>query len=532
MNDRIGVPLIGKIFFLGILLTAGVVRAGEIEEMEARFGQGAAETNQTPASPQGQTQPGGRPGCPAGWAQFNNPMLGMQASVPPGFFVRLLGGTMLTVVRMDGQPFGAFMVPFRPKRQMSPAQLAKKFGQFWGRCDPKFRGQITGQPTPSRAVVAFTTVMSNQPVEGRYCVVSAAGGSMAFTIGVFAPQGQLQANLPMLKQIAGGFGFTRPQGRWRKYRSPGNGFTLTIPAGWHVETTEGKIAKNEVDWTAYNPRNPMARAFSITPKFCSKYLLQNPLYQMRGYKVAEFQSPQQCIQTSMSQFFGQPVRLISMRPNPELTQLVRKLQSVAIQTINQLGAGQMDMAVFNCFAETNVQGVPIRVAFCAAITTLTLEAGIMGRPRQTDVWCQGWFAPVNQFINVSPVLDKIQGSHAYTAHYVRAVLKAEGQRGKIIRDTWKQMNRIDQQINREHWRTQDAIYEMYGDHWADMGGYVNKKTGRIEKMEPRDLIKNSSGQIVSREEIQSGVSPDQATPLRDAYSNDYMKGVYGRIEFY
>jgi hypothetical protein len=34
-----------------------------------------------------------------------------------------------------------------------------------------------------------------------------------------------------------------------------------------------------------------------------------------------------------------------------------------------------------------------------------------------------------------------------------------------------------------------------------------------------------------REEVERGVPADHATVLRGAFSNDYMQGVYGRIEF-
>ena len=44
-------------------------------------------------------------------------------------------------------------------------------------------------------------------------------------------------------------------------------------------------------------------------------------------------------------------------------------------------------------------------------------------------------------------------------------------------------------------------------------------------------VKNSHGQYVSREEVERGVSPENATVLRDASASDYMRGVYGRIEF-
>jgi hypothetical protein len=77
----------------------------------------------------------------------------------------------------------------------------------------------------------------------------------------------------------------------------------------------------------------------------------------------------------------------------------------------------------------------------------------------------------------------------------------------------------------------DAIAEMNYDTLRDTGGYVNEKTGRIEQIPSDKVVKNSRGESVSREEVDRGVSPENATVLRDAFSNDYMRGVYGRVEF-
>ncbi len=72
---------------------------------------------------------------------------------------------------------------------------------------------------------------------------------------------------------------------------------------------------------------------------------------------------------------------------------------------------------------------------------------------------------------------------------------------------------------------------MNYDTLRDYGGYVNEKTGRIEQIAPDKVVKNSHGEYVSREEVERGISPESATVLREAFSGDYMRGVYGRIEF-
>ena len=473
----------------------------------------------------------GRPSCPPGWHAFDNPFLGFQAHVPPGYIVRLKEGAMLSVERLDRHPSAAFFIPFRLRTTQTAAQLAERVNRFRSQCDQHYRAQIVGGRETDRATVAFTTRRGRQALEGRFNAFIAAAGSMAFVIGVYAPAGKLKAELPTLSRIAAGFGFTNPRGRWTDYRSPGGGFTLKLPAGWQVETTEGKVAKNEVDWLAYDPRKPYARAFSITPKFCSSALLQHPLYKVRGYRLGVFRSAKECGTTAIAQLFPQ-TRITAMAPNEELTQLARRLHATVIQGIANLGAGSLEIAVYNCLGEAPYGGKTIRVAFALVITQLTMAGGITGQSVQTDVLCKGWFAPAEEFLNASPVLDRIQLSMAYTPQYVRAVLKAEGERGETIRKTWQEMNRIDQEITRSRWDTQDAVAEMMYDNWRDEPGYVNKSTGRIEKIESAKIVKNADGDVVSLDEVLRGVSRNEATVLRDASSADYMRGVHGRVEFY
>ena len=472
-----------------------------------------------------------RPACPEGWQSFNNKLLGFQAYVPPGFFVRMRGRSILSVERTSGGPTAAFMLPIMPRGKTTAGRLATNFINFSSRQDKNYRARILEGGTDTRTHVAFTTEIVGAKVEGKVLTILAAGGSMAFVMGVVAPEGRLQSELPLLSRIVQGFGFTLPKGRWQKYKSPGNNFTMDVPAGWTVVTTEGRVAKNEIDWEAFNSRSPRSRAFSITPKFCTQNMMSLPLYAMRGYKVAVFQSPRQCAQASINQLFHQ-APLTSVKPNPVLTRICKQLFGSLIKNLSNLQAGGFDVAVFDCLAEADVEGTKLTIGFCCAISQLNLGGGITGQYVQTDVWCKGWCAPKDRFLNDSPVLDRIQDSMAYTVSYIRRVHKAEAYRAKKLRDTWSQMNKIDKEMNQKHWETQDAISEMYGDHWSEMGGYLNKNTGRIEKMEPDAIIKNSSGEIVSREEVQAGVSPEDATVLRDAYSNDYMRGVHGRIEFY
>jgi hypothetical protein len=148
-----------------------------------------------------------------------------------------------------------------------------------------------------------------------------------------------------------------------------------------------------------------------------------------------------------------------------------------------------------------------------------------------SVTLRGWCAEPAQFVLDSPVLEKVCSSMQLTPAFIRNVVKGNEQAVSKIRETYAYMNKIDDQIRQSRWDTMDAIAEMNYDSLRETGGYVNEQTGRIEQISPDKVVKNSRGEYVSREEVQSGVNPEQATVLRDAYSNDYMRGVYGRIEF-
>ena len=471
-----------------------------------------------------------RPPCPEGWQSFNNEFLGFQAYVPPGFFARMRGRSILSVERTNGNPTAAFMTPIMPRGKTTAGRIATLFIKVSSRLDTNYRARILEGGTDTRTYAAFTTNIAGQRVEGKFLAIMTAGGSMAFVMGVVAPEGRLRSELPLLSKIVQGFGFTLPKGRWARYRSPGNNVTLEVPRGWSVVTSEGRVAKNEIDWEAYDPRNPGARAFSVTPKFCTQNMMSLPLYAMRGYKVAVFNSPRQCAQASINQIY-QGARITSVKPNPVLTKICKQLFGSLTRNLGNLQAGGFDVAVFDCLAETRSRSGVVQIAFCCAISQLVLGGGITGQHVQTDVWCKGWCAPRDQFLSVSPVLDRIQDSMKYTTRYIQRVHNAEAGRAKKLQDTWDQMNKIDKEMNQKHWETQDAISEMYGDHWSEMGGYVNRNTGQIEKFDPDKIVKNSSGEIVSLEEVAKGVSPDDATVLRDAYSNDYMRGMYGRTVF-
>jgi hypothetical protein len=147
------------------------------------------------------------------------------------------------------------------------------------------------------------------------------------------------------------------------------------------------------------------------------------------------------------------------------------------------------------------------------------------------VTLRGWCAEPSEFLNDTPVLEKACASMQLTAAFLQRVMKADQHASEKIRETYAYMNRIDDQIRQSRWDTMDAIAESNYDTLRGVDGYVNERTGRIEQIPDGEVIKNSNGEPVSKEEVRQGTAPDNATVLRDAHTSDYMRGVYGRVEF-
>lgn len=467
---------------------------------------------------------------PQSWDRFESRLLGMSADVPPGYWVRLHGGVMLSIEQADAPATAAFLVPLQPRPGASAAQLAQEFIRLAQRVEPRFRGQVYNAADPAAAMGAFTSIHGQQPTEGRYCALLLAGGSLGFVIGVSAPAGRLRAELPVLEKVAQSIRYCRPSERWQPYRSPAGGFTMQIPPGWVVQSNDGQTGKSDIDMVAMDPRQPMARAFNLAPRFCSPQLLQDPLHALRGYQAAGFASNQQIAESSLAQVFPGS-RLRKFAPNVALTNLGRQMMQEVAGILSMMGGAQVNIEVFDCVADAQISGVHVCVVCICAIRTMAI-ATFFGAAMDWEVTLRGWGGPQATFLNDSPVLDRVQNSFALTPAFIRQVVQGNEQAVRKISEVHQHMARVDAQIWQDHSDTQDAIAEMNYNLLTNNGGYVNENTGRIEMMAPDHEIRNSRGELVSAEEvIDQRIDPEQATVLREAFADDYMRGVHGRVQF-
>jgi hypothetical protein len=469
---------------------------------------------------------GQRPACPNGWTAFHNPAIGFTASLPSNYWVRLRGGVMLTVEKHHQPSTLAFLLPIHPKPGVAATAIAEHFIKFIAQSDRQFTAKLAGAATADRAAYEFHGATAGTPTQGKFIALIGAGGTMAYLVGIVAEPGKYEVELPVLRQIAQSLAYAPAQGKWLDYRSPAGGFTLSLPQDWQVQSNDGQTPKDDIDWVAQAAQKPLSRVFQWCPRYCSPPLLQDPLHALRGYQAAQFQDHEQVITTSLGQI-SKNVKLLKMSVNQPLTSILKELRKNPARQLAALGVARSDIVVYDCLAQAQIEGQPVLVAFVGGIQTLAITGGLM----DFSVTLRGWCAAPGDFVNDTPVLEKVCASMQLSAAFLRRLTQNDQQASEKIRETYDYMNRVDDQIRQSRWDTMDAIAEMNYDTLRGAGGYVNENTGRIEQIPDGETVKNSHGELVSREEVQQGVPPESAHVLRDAHTADYMRGVYGRVAF-
>ncbi len=390
------------------------------------------------APPAKEAEPAGpaRLALPPGWTMCDVPMLGFRAYVPPGFMVRLRNNALFTVERPPGvAAAAAWMIPCPLKKGTDAREVAEAINDVFTQHGLQYAGAISEKSTPERATVAYTGIFSGQPCEGTFITTLAADGATGYALGVVAAKGRLAAEQPVLEYILRSFATYAPRAEWRKgFGSPGRDFTLDLPRGWKLDTTEGKLNKSDIDWMAYEPKSPSARAFSLAPKFCTQELVDKALYMTQGYRVAVFSSDKESIQASLALHFPD-AKLAAATLDAAVSQAIGEYHVATNRFLKQLNGSEIRSSVYDCEAAAPGAPAPLRIFFEARIDTQVMGRGALPPSVVTDVFLKGWAAPADQFLALTPVLERITASMAYTEEYRRQALAADMWRAGNQRDT-------------------------------------------------------------------------------------------------
>ena len=525
MSSRCLVAVFGVVWACAAATCAGVKPAAPGKDAPAPAKEGKA-----PPAKEGK-EPAGPPrlALPPGWTVCDVPMLGFRAYVPPGFMVRLRSDRFFCVERPPGvAAAAAWMMPYPLKKGSDALKIAETTNEFFTQKALQYHGEISDKSTPERGMVAYTAAFSGQPCEGRFITTLAAKGSMGYAIGAVAAQGRLAAELPVLDYVAKSFDVYSPRAQWQKSMpSPGGGILLDLPKGWKLETSEGKLLKNEVDWMAYDPKSPAARAFSVTPKFCTAELA--PKLSYKGYRVGSFASPEQCIQTSLALYYPE-AKVTAAFLNAALTQAIGERNAEVNRFFQQLQAGEKRGAVYDCEAMAPAAPAPLKLFFTARIDTLVMARGAAPPSLQTDVWLKGWAAPADQFLALTPVLGHIADSMEYSPEYRAQVFDAEAGRAKKVRETDAYCRKVEAEIWRKRMATTAYINATWYDFFTGKKSRVNPQTGEVESLDESEYTKNSEGQDVLKKDAEEAGGADNAPIAQEPDIKDYMDGGRDNID--
>jgi hypothetical protein len=525
----------------GFKAADGTPLAPTIVRFRTRGGQAEAEETTSPLAELRKskqqsgvsTPPNAPPALGEGWTLMDDQIHGTQVAVPRGWTPRIRGGVALCVDPDDVEKAGAFFIPVTLKGQTRPEELADNLDEMLRRGMPDLETKNTDRPSSDSVQRELRATIGDVSVAGTYRAAVSRSG-MGFIMGYLGPADRLDQLRPTFHRVLASYRFTGPRLWLVPFKSAA--VELRIPPGWQVQTSEANgTADQDIDWAVVSPRIPGARAFMVTPKYCTTNWVtdgfnanidqtQVAMWRAKGYEIANLASDEQAIQAAINSVLPgfEATRKQSL---DELRDLLVKVNAVAIQTLRQTG-GRYDFYVLELHGRRNVQGVEMRSVVYVGASGMVTMAGMKGAMGLWSVQVRGYEAPADQFIRLATMLERVCTSFTYTDWWIREVQKANAEQAKQIREFWAYMNKVDREIWDNRMRTSSAINEMmYDSLIAGTPGFVNKNTGTIEKI-PTDSIRgftNDSGDVLSPEELlEKKVDPYWATRVRPANADDYM----------
>ncbi len=469
---------------------------------------------------------------PRDWKMMNDELFGSQVAVPPGWTPRVRGDVALCIEPDKITKAGAFFVPMVLKAKGRPDDLADSFDEMLRKAMPTLRTETTGKPAADCVQRDLSGQIGRTPILGSYRAVVGRTGT-GFVMGFLAPDEQLGDLKPTFYRILGSYRYTGSRVRLQPYRSAA--IELRIPQGWQVRTSEANgTANQDIDWEAVCPSVPGARAFMVSPKFFSANWITDalsgqidqqllPLWQNKGFILASFTSDEQAIRQAM--MLALPgLQVTRQQSLDEIRDLFSKIFELPIQTVQTIG-GRMTIHVYEFIGRREVQGREMRCVATIGMGALVVQAPLRGPAGIWMTGIRGYEAPADRFADLSPMLERVGSSFTYTMWWIREVMKANEAQAKTLRQFYADMNRLDKEIFDNRVSTNSAINEMMYDTLTENHGYVNEKTGSIEKISPDQVerFRLDNGDIVSPDEvINQHIDPRNATRIRAAGTDDYM----------
>lgn len=469
---------------------------------------------------------------PRDWKVMNDKLFGSQVAVPPGWSPRVRGEVALCIEPDEITKAGAFFVPMVLKAKGRPEDLADGFDEMLRKAIPTLRTKTTGKPANDCVQRDLAGQLGQTPISGSYRAVVGRTGT-GFVMGFLAPDDRMADLKPTFYGILGSYRYTGSQTRLQPFKSAA--IELRIPPGWQVRTSEANgTANQDIDWEAVCPDVPGARAFMVSPKFFSANWITDalsgqidqqllPLWQNKGFALANFTSDEQAIRQAMAMALP-GLQVTREQSLDEVRDLFSKIFEVPIQTAQAAG-GRMTIYVVEYIGRRQVQGREMRCVATIGMGAIIAQAPLRGPAGIWMTGIRGYEAPADRFADLAPTLERVGNSFSYTMWWIREVMKANEEQAKTLRQFYADMNRMDKEIFDNRVKTNSAINEMMYDTLTENHGYVNEKTGSIEKIAPDQVEKFrlDNGDIVSPDEvINQHIDPRNATRIRAAGADDYM----------
>lgn len=478
------------------------------------------------------TSTASRDRLPAGWSTIDDKLFGTQVAVPPGWTPRVRGDVAFCVEPDDVPRAGAFFVPMRVQSGAKPENLADGFDAMLGRGLAGYQARPAARPTGESVQRNLTANIGDTPVVGSYRAVCGKYGT-GFVMGYLAPKDQAARLQPSFYRILGSYRYSGPRMRLQPFKSAA--IELRIPPGWQVRTSEASgTANQDIDWEVTCPQVPGARAFMASPKMFTANWITDvmtgqvdpqllPLWRNRGFAMVNMQADPQVMQASLAAVLP-GLQIVRQQSLDEVRDFFSKLLEVAIQTI-QASGGRMTIHAYECLGRRQVQGVEMRSVVTFGMGAMIIPGGIKGTLGLWMTNVRGFEAPADKFAQLAPLLDRVAGSFSYTEWWIREVQKANEEQTRTLRKLYADLNRLDREIFDNRAKTHSAINEMMYDTLTENYGYLNEKSGTIEKI-PTDRLntfRTDGGDVVSPEEvIDKHIPVHDATRLREASADDYM----------